>query len=82
MVKMIEVKSTNIDRIGYDAAHGELFVKFRNDGSRVYKYMRVPKMVWKYMLRADSKGSFLKQILLPYFEVEQIKDDDVLDIPL
>lgn len=82
MVKMIQVDSSNIESIGYDPVEKELFVKFKDDGSRVYKYMGVPRMVWQRMLRYESKGTFVKQILIPYFDVEQTAEKDVVGITL
>lgn len=73
-IEMIEVKSSNIEKIGYDHIESELFVKFKDDGPRIYKYKKVPSIVWDAMLKADSKGTFLKHIVIPYFEVEQIRD--------
>jgi hypothetical protein len=68
MVEMMPVDSTNIESIGYDERRKELYVKFKGDGTRIYKYVQVPAMVWEHMLRAKSKGRFVKEILIPYFQ--------------
>ena len=71
MVEMVEVDSSNIHSIGYDPKKQELYVQFKGDGARLYKYLQVPPMVWEHMLRAGSKGTFLRKIVIPYFQVTQ-----------
>jgi hypothetical protein len=78
MVTMIAVESSNVDSIGYDERRKELYVKFKGDGTRTYKYLKVPEVVWEHMLRAQSKGTFLTKILRPYFQVTQIKDQTLV----
>jgi hypothetical protein len=77
MVTMIEVESSNVAAIGYDPKKQELYVKFQGDGARLYKYLKVPSLVWEHMQRAQSKGTFLRQILVPYFQFTQIKNPSV-----
>jgi hypothetical protein len=77
MVEMIEVKSSNIQEIGYDSRRLELLVRFKGDGARLYKYVKVPPIVWEHMLRAQSKGTFVKKILIPYFQVSRITQNSV-----
>ena len=72
MVDMIGVNSSNIHSIGYDFIEAELFVRFRNDGARVYKYPGVPKIVWTAFEQADSKGRFLREFVIPYFDAEPV----------
>jgi hypothetical protein len=76
-VQMTEVRSSNIEAIGYDSRRLELFVRFKGDGARLYKYVKVPAMVWEHMLRASSKGTFVKKILIPYFQVSRITQNSV-----
>jgi hypothetical protein len=80
VVNMIEVQSSNIHSIGYDDKKRELFVKFVGDGNRTYKYLKVPLVVWESMLRAPSKGKFLKDILVQYFQVTRISDGGAKNI--
>jgi hypothetical protein len=73
-VQMIEVKSSNIHSIGYDQARRELYVKFRNDGTRVYRYLKVPPLVWKAFQLADSKKHFVQEFVIPYFEFQIVAE--------
>ena len=72
MVQMIEVTSSNIHSIGYDRNRSEIYVKFHNDGVRLYKYLRVPRLVWTCFKAADSKRRFLQEYVIPYFNVVQV----------
>lgn len=56
-VEMIAVESSNALSAGYDKTKKELFVKFR--GNAVYKYSKVPAIIFKGLLEAESFGKFL-----------------------
>ena len=71
-VQMIEVQSSNLHSIGYDPKKQELYVRFQGDGPRLYLYKDVPEVVWQHFQRADSKGTFLRKIVLPYFKFRLI----------
>src|ERR1700751_5222846 len=73
-VQMIAVQSSNIDSAGYDRARQELYVKFHNDGTRVYRYLKVPPLVWKAFQLADSKKRFVKECVIPYFEFQIVAE--------
>jgi KTSC domain len=72
MVKMIDVNSSNVQSIGYDTRKRELLVTFKDD-TRLYTYLKVPKLVWTCFQKAGSKGSFLQEYVIPYFEFTRQK---------
>ena len=56
-VKMIPVESSNADSVGYDSKKKELFVMFR--GGAVYKYSKVPKVIFEGLKETESFGRYL-----------------------
>lgn len=66
-IPMIKVKSSNLAEIGYDEYGAKLYVRFRNDGSRLYVYEIVPPIVWLGLLNCHSKGSYLRTQIIPFF---------------
>lgn len=68
--KMKPVKSSNIDSIGYNESKKQLFVKFKNDVTYVYK--DVPIEVWENFQKAESKGKFV------YYELRNMYDYEKL----
>jgi hypothetical protein len=55
---MRPVDSSSIDAVGYDAAAQELHVRFLESGE-TYVYEGVPELVWRQLLHAESKGTFV-----------------------
>ena len=55
---MQPVDSSSIDAIGYDAEAQELHVRFLESGE-TYVYAGVPELVWRQLLHAPSKGTFV-----------------------
>lgn len=51
------VKSSNVDKVGYDEATKTLGVVFKNGGA--YHYADVPKSVYDALLAADSVGAYI-----------------------
>ena len=64
-VDMVFVLSTAIEAIGYDQRRRELHVRFRETGT--YVYSDVPEAVYAGFLRADSKGSYVNDLVKPYY---------------
>jgi hypothetical protein len=52
------IDSSSIDAAGYDAREQELHVRFLESGE-TYVYEGVPELVWRQLLHAASKGTFL-----------------------
>lgn len=65
MPKMFPVDSSAIARIGYDVEAKEAYVEFRESGG-VYAYSGVPLEVFADFVRADSKGTFLNEVIKGY----------------
>lgn len=55
-MKMIEVQSSNIKKVGYDK--NNLYVEY-NSGT--YEYTQVPKQLYEDLLKAESKGRFMNE---------------------
>lgn len=68
--EMQPVESESVAAIGYDEATDELYVRFHDSGT--YVYADVPRDVFDDFARADSKGSFLNQVLKPRFSYRRV----------
>jgi len=69
-VPMITVNSSNADSVGYDKTKKELFVKFR--GGATYKYSKVPEIVFKSLLEAESFGQMLNERVKGKYGYEKV----------
>ena len=63
LIKMQEVKSSNISSIGYDYLGKLLFVRFI--GSGTYRYEDCSKEEFDNLLKAESKGSYFAKSIKP-----------------
>jgi len=59
MVEMHYVASSNVEAIGYDPDARDLHVRFLSSGHYVYR--DVPEYVYRDLLNAPSKGSFINR---------------------
>lgn len=59
--EMLDVKSSNIARLGYDEKAEELYVVFKGTDKYVYIYTKVPSSLNSKLMTADSKGGFLHE---------------------
>jgi hypothetical protein len=75
-VGMIEVKSSNVQNIGYSETTARLFVRFK-DGGRLYRYDPVPPIVWLGLLHSQSKGSYLATQVIPFFRCTRASESDL-----
>lgn len=57
VVEMVPVVSSNVAAVGYDEDHRILQVRFHN--GTVYEYLGVPATLYRALLDAPSKGSFI-----------------------
>jgi hypothetical protein len=64
------VRSRSIKSIGYEHAKQILEIEFR-DGPRVYQYYGVPLDIYGRLMTAESKGTFVNQLIkaFPYREI-------------
>lgn len=69
-MSMITVNSSNAESVGYDKTKKELFVKFR--GGAVYKYSKVPEIIFKGLLEAESFGQMLNERVKGRYEYEKV----------
>lgn len=63
MPKMISVKSSLIEAIGYDNGTWALHVHFIKAPTISYVYQNVPMKLFEQMLKAKSAGIFFKQCI-------------------
>lgn len=68
---MRPVDSASIDAVGYDAAAQELHVRFLESGE-TYVYAAVPELVWRQLLHAESKGTFVNQRIRDAYPVRHL----------
>jgi hypothetical protein len=59
MVALQPMQSSNIKAAGYDPARQELFIEFMTGPT--YRYDKVPEILWKGLLAAESHGKFLRE---------------------
>ncbi len=67
----IPVRSSNIRSIGYDEASGTLEVEFHN-GS-IYQYYEVPEIVYRNLMHASSKGSYLHRHIRGRYPFQRVR---------
>ena len=59
-MQRVQLVSTSIASIGYDAETRVLEIEFKDSGE-VYRYSDVPPAEYEAFLQAPSKGSYLNQ---------------------
>ena len=64
--RMLPMKSSNIEAIGYDEGHKELHVRFKGGGHYVYE--GVPIELHHQFLADESPGAFLAKNLKGQFK--------------
>lgn len=62
MIELINVRSTAIRRIGYNANTMHLYVDFE-DSDPVYTFCRVPERVFREFVKARSVGQYYHQAI-------------------
>lgn len=67
----VQVESSNLDKIKYDANKQELYVTFKSGG--VYKYFRVPQDEFeKLLVDAKSKGSYFHKHIRTSYKYQKL----------
>jgi hypothetical protein len=61
---MHRVKSSWVAAIGYDEETGDVHVELIEGGR--YVYMGVSRGVWRAFIAAESKGTFVNEVLKEY----------------
>ena len=64
-MELVPVESSMISAVAYDDAARELLVIF-NSG-KTYVYSNVPREVYDGLLRANSKGSYMKDFVIDMY---------------
>ncbi len=70
-MKLQIVESSMIEAVGYDAKTQTLEVIFSS--GKVYRYFEVPQEVYANLLTADSKGSYMRDVVIDGYPYEQVK---------
>lgn len=60
---LIQVNSSNIDVIGYDADKEKLFVGFKGQSGEMWAYSNVTEDTYKELMRATSIGKHFTQFI-------------------
>jgi hypothetical protein len=69
-MKLTSVESSMIHAVGYDAKTRTLEVVF-NSG-RTYCYEDVPRKVYKELMEAESKGSYMRDCIIDCYLYHQL----------
>lgn len=64
MPRMFPVDSSAVIRVGYDARAEEAYVEFHDSGT--YAYLGVPPGVFAELIRSESKGAFVNEVIKRY----------------
>lgn len=70
-MELHSVDSSMIQAFGYDAEAQMLLVIF-NSG-KTYRYFQVPPDIYEGLLEADSKGSYLRDLVIDQYPYELAK---------
>jgi len=70
---MRPVDSSWVAAIGYEQRAREVHIALI-DGP-AYAYETVPPDVWRRLLAADSKGTFVNEVLKPHYRVRKLSCD-------
>jgi len=70
-MNLIKVDSSMIYAVGYDEEAQVLEVVFKRTG--VYRYHNVPKKVYQELLKSDSKGSYMRSMIIDMYPTEQLR---------
>lgn len=49
-----------------------LYIGFRGDDTRIYRYSEVPSSIWESLIEAESSGRFFNSIIRPRYPTEEI----------
>jgi len=75
-IKMIKVKSSNLDEIGYDEQSAKLYVRFKQC-DRLYCYDPCPRIIFLGLQFSQSKGSFLSTQVIPFFRCTRVSEAEL-----
>ncbi len=64
------LESSSLASVGYDAERQILEVEFRN--GRTYRYLEVPELVHRRLLKAPSMGKFFNEEIRDHYRSERV----------
>lgn len=70
-MKMIDIDSSMLMAVGYDPATQTLRAVF-NSG-KTYNYFKVPQEVYDQLMDSDSKGGYMRDLIIDQYPYEQVK---------
>ena len=70
-MNLIKVDSSMIYAVGYDEKTQILEVVFKRTG--VYRYRDVPKDVYEQLMESDSKGSYMRDLIIDMYPTEHLR---------
>lgn len=70
-MELIKVDSSMIYALGYDEEQQVLEVVFKRTG--VYRYRNVPKEVYEQLMNSDSKGSYMRDLIIDMYPTEHLR---------
>ena len=70
-MELIKVDSSMIYAVGYDEQAQTLEVVFKRSG--VYRYRNVPKEVFDELMESDSKGGYLRDMIIEMYPTEKVR---------
>ena len=70
-MELIKVDSSMIYALGYDEQQQMLEVVFKRNG--VYRYRDVPKKVYEGLIKASSKGSYMRDMIIDRYPTEHLR---------
>jgi KTSC domain len=68
--KMNPVDSSCVAKIGYDSNAEEAYVEFHDSG--LYAYRGVPARVYDAFVTAESKGTFVNEVIKPRYPFRRV----------
>jgi len=70
-MNLVKVDSSMIYAVGYDEETQTLEVVFKRTG--VYRYHNVPKDAYEQLMESDSKGSYMRDMIIDMYPTEHIR---------
>ena len=70
-MNLIKVDSSMIYAVGYDEKEQILEVVFTRTG--VYRYRDVPKDIYDGLMESDSKGSYMRSMVIDSYPAEHLR---------
>lgn len=70
-MKHIQVESSMIDLVGYDAEKKVLEIRYLASQTK-YKYLNVPQNIYDDLLVATSKGTYMNAHIIDKYVFEQL----------